>query len=70
LNSIRNQLLQKVPFFVEVAPNQGRLPGASDHAGHLLTAFLNCALFFGPLLPQIGGRHGEQHALGDGAGFD
>ena len=53
-----------------MTPDQGRLPGVADHARHLLTTLPNGALLFGPLLPQIGGRHGEQHPLGDGAGFD
>lgn len=70
MNGVGNQLLQQVPFFVEVTPDERRLPSVADHARHLLTAFLNGAFLFGPLLPQIGGRHGKQHALGDGAGFD
>ena len=69
MNGVGNQLLQQGPLFVEVTPDQSRLPGAIDHAGHLLTALLNRALLFSALLSQIGSRHGKQHALWNGAGL-
>ncbi|NBN88308.1 MAG: hypothetical protein EBV32_04380 [Proteobacteria bacterium] len=63
LYGIRDQLFQQVAFFVQVAPHQRRLTGAIDHGGHLLTAVLHGALALDPLLPEVGGRDGEQHAL-------
>jgi len=53
-----------------MAPHQRRLTGIANHVSHLLASLLNSALFFGPLLPKIGGRHGEQHPLRDGVGLD
>lgn len=70
MNGVRDQLLEQVTFLVEMAPHQGRLTSVANHVGHLLTALLDGALLLGPLFPQVGGRHGEQHSLGDGAGLN
>lgn len=51
LDRVRDQLLQQVPFFVEMTPDQGGAAGVGHHGGHLFTSLTDGALLFRPLLP-------------------